>query len=113
LVIPSTVDVQPKKAAMSDATTPKTKTKVERPRLYKVILLNDDYTPREFAVVALKAEFRITGELAHRIMMTADQKSAWVMVAFTKGVAESRAKRATDMAQKKGYPLMFSIEPEE
>ena len=61
----------------------------------------------------LKAEFRITGELAHRIMMTAHQKGACVVAVFTKDVAESKAKRATDMAQKMGYLLMLSTEPEE
>ena len=52
---------------MNDTVTkPKTrtKTKVERPRLHKVILLNDDYTPREFVVTVLKAEFRMTEDQA-------------------------------------------------
>jgi len=48
--------------------TPKTKvkTKTERPRLHKVILVNDDYTPREFVVTILKAEFRMTEDQAHK-----------------------------------------------
>jgi ATP-dependent Clp protease adaptor protein ClpS len=49
----------------------KTQTKTKRPPLYKVILLNDDYTPREFVVLVLKAVFRMSGEQAYRVMMTA------------------------------------------
>jgi ATP-dependent Clp protease adaptor protein ClpS len=54
-------------------TTPRTRTalKTERPRLHKVILVNDDYTPREFVVAVLKAEFRMSEDQAHRVMMTA------------------------------------------
>jgi len=59
---------------MSDATTKpriKVRSKTERPRLHKVILINDDYTPREFVVSVLKAEFRMSREQAYRVMMTA------------------------------------------
>ncbi|TAK99813.1 MAG: ATP-dependent Clp protease adapter ClpS [Rhodospirillaceae bacterium] len=91
----------------------KIKPKVERPRLHKVILLNDDYTPREFVVVVLKAEFNVGEDQAYNIMMTAHQKGACVVAVYTKDIAESKATRATDFAQSKGYPLMFTTEPEE
>ena len=91
----------------------KTKTKTERPPLYKVILLNDDYTPREFVVLVLKALFRMSGDQAYRVMMTAHQRGACVVATFTRDVAESKAKEGTDMGRQKGYPLMFSTEPEE
>lgn len=87
--------------------------KVERPRLYKVILLNDDFTPRDFVVMVLKAEFRMSAEQAHRVMMTAHRKGACVVAVFTRDVAETKATRATDLAREKGYPLMFTTEPEE
>ena len=95
--------------------TPKTKPelKAERPRLHKVILLNDDYTPREFVVTVLKAEFRMSEEQAHRVMMTAHQRGACVVAVYTKDVAEAKATRATDAGRKKGYPLLFITEPEE
>ena len=100
---------------MTEIVTPKTKTKpkVELPRLHKVILLNDDYTPREFVVIVLKAEFRITGDQAYNIMMTAHRKGACVVAVYTKDIAESKATRATDLARQNGYPLMFTTEPEE
>ena len=99
---------------MSDL-TPRTvtRTKTERPRLHKVILVNDDYTPREFVVVVLKAEFRLNESQAHRVMITAHQRGACVVAVFTRDVAETKATRATDAARAKGYPLLFTTEPEE
>ena len=91
----------------------KTKTKTERPRLHKVILINDDYTPREFVVTVLKAEFRMTVEQAYRVMMTAHRRGVCVVAVFTKDVAETKATRATDAGRKLGYPLLFTTEPEE
>jgi len=95
--------------------TPKTgvKTRTERPRLHKVILLNDDYTPREFVVRVLKAEFRMTEDEAHKVMITAHRRGVCVVAVFTRDVAETKATRATDAGRAKGYPLMFTTEPEE
>ena len=103
---------------MSDVLTPprtktESKTETERPRLHKVILLNDDYTPREFVVLVLKAVFRMSEEQANRVMMTAHQRGACVVAVFTKDIAESKATEATELGRKKGYPLMFTTEPEE
>ena len=102
---------------MSDISTARprtaTKPKTERPRLYKVILLNDDYTPREFVVSILKAEFRMTESQAYRVMITAHQRGLCVVAVFTKDVAETKATRATEAGRKQGYPLQFTTEPEE
>ncbi len=101
---------------MSDvATKPRTKVKpeVERPRLHKVILVNDDYTPREFVVTVLKAEFRMTEAHAYNVMMTAHRRGACVVAVFTKDIAETKATRATEAGRAKGYPLLFTTEPEE
>jgi len=91
----------------------RTKTKVERPRLHKVILVNDDFTPREFVVRVLAAEFRMTEDQAHKVMITAHQRGVCVVAVFTKDVAETKATRATDAGRAKGYPLLFTTEPEE
>ena len=91
----------------------RTKTKVERPKLHKVILVNDDFTPREFVTMVLKAEFRMTEDQAHAVMYTAHIKGLCVVAVFTRDIAETKATRATDMAQSKGYPLQFITEPEE
>jgi ATP-dependent Clp protease adaptor protein ClpS len=101
---------------MSDIVSkPRTKTqlKTERPRLHKVILINDDYTPREFVVAVLKAEFRMNEDQAYRVMITAHRRGVCVVAVFTKDVAESKATRATDAGRSKGYPLLFTTEPEE
>jgi ATP-dependent Clp protease adaptor protein ClpS len=91
----------------------KVKTKTQRPPLYKVILLNDDYTPREFVVQVLKAVFRMNADQAYRVMMTAHKKGACVIAVYTRDVAETKAKEATELGKSKGYPLFFSTEPEE
>lgn len=101
---------------MSDVNTKsrtKVELKVERPKLHKVILFNDDYTPREFVVQVLKAVFRTTEDQAYRIMITAHQKGACVVAVFTKDVAETKATEANDMGKEAGFPLMFTTEPEE
>ena len=96
-------------------TRPRTKvrTKVERPRLHKVILVNDDYTPREFVVKVLRAEFRMNEDLAYRVMMTAHRRGVCVVAVYTRDVAETKATRATEAGRAKGYPLQFTTEPEE
>ena len=78
--------------------------KVERPRLHKVILVNDDFTPREFVVIVLKAEFRMSEDQALRVMMTAHRRGACVVAVYTKDVAEAKATNATDAGRRKGYP---------
>jgi ATP-dependent Clp protease adaptor protein ClpS len=94
---------------------PRTKAQVrtERPRLHKVILVNDDYTPREFVVTVLKAEFRMSDDQAYRVMMTAHRRGVCVVAVYTKDVAETKATRATEAGRSKGYPLQFTTEPEE
>jgi len=94
-------------------TRPATVTKTARPPLHKVILVNDDFTPREFVVRILKTEFRVPEAQALGIMMTAHTKGACVVAVFTKEIAETKATRATDAAREKGYPLLFTTEPEE
>jgi ATP-dependent Clp protease adaptor protein ClpS len=87
--------------------------KVERPRLHKVILINDDFTPREFVVMVLEAEFRMSEDQALRVMMTAHRRGVCVVAVYTKDVAEAKATNATDAGRKQGYPLLFTTEPEE
>ncbi len=93
--------------------TTKVRAKSERPRLHKVILVNDDYTPREFVVTILKAEFRMNEDQARRVMTTAHRRGACVVAVYTKDVAEAKATNATDAGRRKGYPLLFTTEPEE
>ncbi len=91
----------------------RTLARTQRPRLHKVILINDDYTPREFVVEVLKAVFGMNEGRAHAVMMAAHQKGACVVAVYTKDVAETKAGEATDHGWRAGYPLMFTTEPEE
>jgi ATP-dependent Clp protease adaptor protein ClpS len=87
--------------------------KPERPRLHKVILVNDDFTPREFVVTVLKKEFRVSDDQAQRVMITAHRRGVCVVSVYTKEIAEAKATNATDAGRSKGYPLLFTTEPEE
>lgn len=101
---------------MSDNTTKpraKTRPKTKRPRLYKVLLLNDDYTPREFVVAVLRAIFAMSDEQANRVMMTAHRLGTCVVAVYTLDIAETKAREGTEAGREAGYPLMFSSEPEE
>jgi len=91
----------------------KTKPKTERPKLHKVILVNDDYTPREFVVMVLKGVFKMSEDQAYKVMITAHRRGVCVVAVYTKDVAETKATEATDAGKSAGYPLMFTTEPEE
>jgi ATP-dependent Clp protease adaptor protein ClpS len=101
---------------MSDTSvTPKqrTETRTQRPPRYKVLLHNDDYTPREFVVRVLRVVFGLGESRAFSVMMTAHQQGSCVVAVYPRDVAETKAEEATDMARHEGHPLMFSTEPEE
>ena len=92
---------------------PKTKPQIERPKLYKVILLNDDFTPRDFVVSVLRSVFRMTEDEAGIVMLAAHQQGACVVAVFTREVAEMKAEEATEAGRSWGYPLAFTTEREE
>ncbi len=93
--------------------TLKPATKVEKPKLYKVILFNDDFTPREFVTKVLQGEFRLSEDQAYRVMMTAHRKGVCVVSVYPRDVAETKATRATDAGRAMGFPFRFDVEPEE
>lgn len=101
---------------MSDITTrtrTSTRTETARPPLHRVILLNDDYTPREFVVTVLKAVFRMSRSQADGVMLTAHRRGVCVVAVFTRDVAETKATDATEMGKRAGYPLTFTTQPED
>jgi ATP-dependent Clp protease adaptor protein ClpS len=91
----------------------RSRAQVERPRLYKVILVNDDFTPREFVVRVLQAEFLMSEDQAHKVMITAHRLGSCVVAVYARDIAETKATRATDAGRARGYPLLFTTEPEE
>jgi ATP-dependent Clp protease adaptor protein ClpS len=80
----------------------KIRTKTEKPGLYKVILLNDDYTPREFVVGVLKKVFGISEGSAHWVMLTAHTQGACVVSVYTRDVAETKMQQGVEEGWKAG-----------
>lgn len=91
----------------------RTEPKVERPKLYKVILFNDDFTPRDFVTLVLQAVFRTGGDAAQKIMLTAHMKGSCVVSVYPRDVAETKVAEAMDLSKEAGFPLLFTAEPEE
>jgi len=105
---------------MSDQRTPgsgtsvltKTRTKTERPPLYKVMLLNDDYTPMEFVVHVLERFFGITHAQAVDIMLTVHRKGLAVVGVFSFEIAETKVMQVMDYARRNQHPLQCTMEKE-
>jgi ATP-dependent Clp protease adaptor protein ClpS len=109
--------MSPGAAAPKTTTKPRERlverTKPQRPPLWKVILLNDDFTPREFVVEVLKAVFRLNESQSYRVMITAHQKGSCVIAVYSRDVAETKAREATDLGKANGFPLYFTTEKED
>tara|TARA_R110002049_G_scaffold10110_3_gene50020 strand:- start:673 stop:996 length:324 start_codon:yes stop_codon:yes gene_type:complete len=91
----------------------KTKTKTARPPLYKVMLLNDDYTPMEFVVIVLEKFFGITHSQAVEIMLTVHKKGLAVVGVFSHEIAETKVAQVMDFARRHQHPLQCTMEKEE
>lgn len=89
---------------------PKAKTK--RPPYFKVVLLNDDFTPMDFVVFILKDIFRKGHEEAVNIMMEVHQKGAGNCGVYTRDVAETKAEMVITLARRNEYPLQCCVEKE-
>ncbi len=90
----------------------KTRTKTEKPSLYKVLLLNDDYTPMEFVVHILERFFNKNREEATNIMLTVHQKGIGVCGVYTFEVAETKVTQVIDYARRHDHPLQCTLEKE-
>ena len=89
-----------------------TRPKVERPKMYKVILHNDDYTTMEFVVEILMTVFRRSKVEATRIMLAVHNAGKGVAGVYSKEVAEARCTLTLERARARGYPLLATTEPE-
>ena len=90
----------------------KTKTKTERPPLYKVMILNDDYTPMEFVVHVLERFFGLNHAQAFEIMLTVHKKGLAVVGVFSFEVAETKVAQIMDFARRHQHPLQCTMEKE-
>lgn len=88
----------------------KTRPKTKKPPLYKVLLLNDDYTPMEFVVHVLERFFSKNREEATRIMLHVHQKGIGVCGVFTYEVAETKVAQVIDLARQNQHPLQCTME---
>jgi ATP-dependent Clp protease adaptor protein ClpS len=88
------------------------KPKLQKPLLYKVILLNDDFTPMEFVVIVLERFFHKNREEATRIMLHVHQKGMGVCGLYTREIAETKVRRVMAFAQEHQHPLQCTMEPE-
>jgi ATP-dependent Clp protease adaptor protein ClpS len=88
------------------------RTELERPRLFRVLLLNDDYTPMDFVTMVLRRYFRLDLAQAQAIMLAVHQKGQGVAGVYTREVAETKAAQVVAHARQEEYPLELTIEPE-
>lgn len=94
-------------------TRTKTEKKVERPKLYKVLLHNDDYTTREFVVWVLEIVFHRGETEAIQIMLHVHNNGVGVAGIYPHDVAEAKVRRVTELAEQHEFPLLTTMEPEE
>jgi ATP-dependent Clp protease adaptor protein ClpS len=89
-----------------------TRTKTKRPPLYKVLILNDDYTPMEFVVHVLERFFGMSHAQAFEIMLTVHKKGIAVVGVFSHEIAETKVALVMDFAQRHQHPLQCTMEKE-
>jgi ATP-dependent Clp protease adaptor protein ClpS len=92
---------------------PKAVTKLKRPRLYKVILLNDDFTTMEFVVLILQHVFHHGEASSQAIMLSIHRTGAGIAGVFTHEVAETKVQQVLELAQQNDYPLQCTMEPDD
>ena len=88
----------------------KTRAKTKQPTPYRVLMLNDDYTPMEFVVLCLQRFFRMDMEAATRVMLHVHQKGVGVCGTFSYEVAETKVSQVMDFAKQNQHPLQCTLE---
>lgn len=103
---------QPEDPTRESGTITREKPKTKRPALYKVILLNDDYTPQEFVVWLLESVFNKSAEEAVRIMLHVHQTGVGICGIYTFEVAETKVAQVMELARRNDHPLQCIMEKE-
>ncbi|WP_292932628.1 ATP-dependent Clp protease adapter ClpS [Novosphingobium sp. PASSN1] len=88
----------------------KTRTRPKKPSMFKVLMLNDDYTPMEFVVMVLKRFFGMDLEQATRVMLHVHQKGVGVCGIFPYEIAETKVNQVMDFARQNQHPLQCTLE---
>ena len=90
----------------------RTRAKTKKPSLYKVLILNDDYTPMEFVVFVLERFFNKGREDATRIMLHVHRKGVGICGVYTYEIAETKVTQVMDFARENNHPLQCTMEKE-
>ena len=97
-------------AAVVERAKPKLEAKLERPAMFRVVMLNDDYTPMDFVVVVLEVFFGLASEKAIQIMLDVHQRGRGVCGVFTQDIAQTKVVQVGEFSRSNGHPLMCKIE---
>jgi len=95
---------------LSTGVATRTRTKTKKPTPYRVLLLNDDYTPMEFVVLVLQRFFRMDAEQATQVMLHVHQRGVGVCGVFTYEVAETKVAQVIEFARQNSHPLQCTLE---
>ena len=95
-----------------DGVVLETKPKTKRPPLYKVLILNDDFTPMEFVVMVLERFFGMTGAQSYELMLIVHKKGVAVVGVYSHEIAETKVAQVMDYAQRHQHPLQCMMEKE-
>lgn len=85
---------------------------LKRPDMYRVLLINDDYTPMDFVIMLLQSVFRKDHDAATQIMMHVHTKGVGVCGVFTREIAETKVRQVMDLSQQGQHPLQCEMEPD-
>ena len=89
-----------------------TRPKTKRPPLYKVMILNDDYTPMEFVIMILERFFGLTHQESFELMLTVHKKGLAIVGVYSREIAETKVTQVSEMAQRHEHPLQCTMEKE-
>ena len=92
--------------------TTKVLERTQRPKRYKVVMFNDDYTPMEFVVMVLEQIFNQSPAQATRVMLTVHRQGSGIAGVYSKEIAETKRDKTIQIARESGFPLMLQTEPE-
>jgi ATP-dependent Clp protease adaptor protein ClpS len=103
-------DQNPREDQESGLTVQEAKPKLKRPPLYKVLLVNDDFTPMEFVVQVLEMFFRMSREKATQIMLHVHTRGVGVCGVYTRDIAETKVSQVNDYSRNHQHPLLCTME---
>ena len=100
----------PNEESESDLSLQESKPELKKPPLYKVLLLNDDFTPMEFVVIVLETFFRMDREKATQIMLHVHTRGVGICGVYTRDIAETKVSQVNDYSRSHQHPLMCTME---